>query len=459
MRWVKSGMLVFGSNIIDAIIVLLRNILLARLLSVEDFGIAATFSIFVTLMDAAQTAGLNRIIVQAQDSQERRVLDSVHGIQVLLGLMTAVVILAVAWPYALALGTGGLVWAYVVLAAVPVIRAFCNLDSYRQQREGRFGPTVARQLIPQVASLAAVWPAFLWLGDYRAMLVSILVQQIVLLGVTNLTSAQPFAIRYDRQISARVFRFGWPLFVNALLMFFVANGDRMIVSNQFGLTALGWFSIAFMLTLMPTMMIARSLQTLMLPAMAKVQDNLPQLQRQNDLLASLVMLILVGFVGFFALFGELILVHIFGEKFRPAEPFLVLLAIMQGIRLVRAVPALTAMATAETKNPLYTNIVRGLAIPVALGVAVVTHNIYWMLVAGIAGEVFSALAAGWLAQRMVGIGMRHYLATLGAALLLCGAIAGAALLKWWWWLPLPAAIPFLLSTRSFWFHARELLRR
>lgn len=459
MRWIRSGMLVFGANIADSLIVLLRNIVLARLLSVQDFGIAATFSILLTLMDAAQTAGLNRMIVQAPDAEEKRMLDSVHGIQVVLGLVTAIVLLAAAWPYAAAMKTGSLVWAYALMAVVPAARAFCNLDSFRQQRQGRFLATIVRQLVPQFVSLAAIWPAYLLMGDYRTMLIVIMAQQVALLVVTNFFATQRFAIRFDPEISGRAFRFGWPLFVNGLLMFFVTNGDRMIVSNRFGLTTLGWFSLAFMLTMMPTTMIARSLQTLMLPSMAKAQADPVRLQRQNDQLASLVMLIMVAFVGAMALLGEPILVHIFGEKFRPAEPFLVLLAIMQGIRLVRAVPALTAMAVAETKNPLYTNLLRGAAIPVAFGVALATGDIYWMLVTGIVGEVVSALAAGWIAQRMIGIGTRHYAISLCAALQLSGVIAGISLLHWHMVLLVPSLAVFLFVTRDFWLHARDLLRR
>jgi O-antigen/teichoic acid export membrane protein len=459
MRVIRSGALVFGANIADTTAVLLRNVVLARLLTVQDFGIAATFSIMMTLMDAAQNAGISRMIVQAPDAESTALQDGLHGVQFVLGLLTALLLALLSWPYALAMGTPEIVWAYALIALVPLLRGIGHLDPYRLQRQGRFGPAVTRQLVPQLASLLAIWPAYMWLHDYRVMLVVIFVQQVAVVLASHLGAKRLFRLSFDREIVARAFHFGWPLLLNGVLMFFVFNGDRMVVSHHFGLQTLGWFSAAVTMTLTPTLLVARSLQTLVLPSMARAQNDPTKLQRLNDQLVSMVMIIYVGFVAGIALFGEPVMSLVFGEKFRPAGPFLLLLAVMQGIRLVRAVPAITAMARAETKNPLYTNIIRGLFIPVALLVALITGDIYWMLATGIAGEAVAALASAWLARQMVGILARHFMIGFTAASLCVGAIVAIKLLDLPLWLMVPAVLPLIISARDFILHARELVGR
>jgi O-antigen/teichoic acid export membrane protein len=167
------------------------------------------------------------------------------------------------------------------------------------------------------------------------------------------------------------------------------------------------------------------------------------------------MLLYVCFVAGLALLGKPALLILFGHKFEPAGPFLVLLGIMQGIRLVRAVPAITAMAAAETKNPLYTNIIRGIFIPVALLVALAYGNIYWMLYVGIAGEAIAALASAWLLRRTVGLAARQFIVTFSTATMCAAAIAAIALDRQPLWLLGPPLLLFLFTIRHLLSYARN----
>jgi O-antigen/teichoic acid export membrane protein len=460
MALARSGSIVLAANIADMGASLVRNIVLARLLSVEQFGLAATFSILLTLLDAAQSVGINRMIVQDRDADDPAFLRSLHGVQAMLGVATCVLMFVLAWPYALAMNTPALVAAYAVLAVVPLMRGFTHLETFRMQREGRFVPGITRMLAAQLVGLAALVPAYFWLGDYRVMLVSILAQQIASVVLSHVVAGPRFAIGRDPAIWRRAFAFGWPLLLNGLLMFLVLNGDRIVVSNRFGPEMLGWFSAAFMLTLLPINLIAKSLQTVLLPAMARAQDAPERLQRQYELATSMTLLVAVGFVAGIAVLGPWAMTLLFGQKFAPAAPFLLLLAVMQSLRLARAVPAIAAMARAETRNPLYTNIVRALYIPVAFAVAVWTGDIYLMLVCGIVGEFVAAVAAAMLAQSMVRLRARGFQIRFLVSTLASAAIVLASLVSAWWSLAAIACLLLLLyQCRDFLLHSRDLLRR
>ncbi|HKK29841.1 MAG TPA: oligosaccharide flippase family protein, partial [Alphaproteobacteria bacterium] len=49
-----------------------RNILLARLISVEDYGIASTFIVALSLVELAGDLALDRMIVQDRQGNSRR---------------------------------------------------------------------------------------------------------------------------------------------------------------------------------------------------------------------------------------------------------------------------------------------------------------------------------------------------------------------------------------------------
>ncbi|WP_225206460.1 oligosaccharide flippase family protein [Novosphingobium huizhouense] len=438
---IRSGIVVFGSGATEAALLMLRNVVLARLLSVSDFGIAATFSILVVLMDVAQAAGVNRMIVQDRDGASEHVQASLHSVQALIGLVTTAVLLVVAWPFSHLMKTDDITWAYLLLAVVPLVRGFGHLDIFRLQREHRFGPAAVRQITPQLLSVLSVWPAYLALRDYRAALVAILVQQTTAVVASHVGVERRYRLGWDRAIAARAWKFGLPLILNGALLYLVTNGDRMLVANLFGLDALGWFSAAMLITLNPLLLVARTLQTLFLPIMARAQENRARLQALYEFVNDLCGVCVFGFVVAVALLGREIIILLYGQRYLAAVPLLLMLAIMQVIRLVRTVPALPAMAVAETANPLYTNLVRIGFIPLSLAAGWQTRDLHLMIGVGIVGEAIATYAAMALLQSKVRVGTRavaiRFTRDLAALATLAGVILSA---RFEWLLAFPAAV-------------------
>jgi O-antigen/teichoic acid export membrane protein len=334
-----------------------------------------------------------------------------------------------------------------------------HLDTLRLLRHGHFAPFVSRHTLPAIAALLAIWPASLWFDDYRIALVTIYTQQLLVLIASHVGAKWPYRLGFNRDYFQRAFAFGWPLLANSLLMYLILNGDRIIVGNQLGVEMLGWFSAAVMLTYLPISLIARSFQILFLPQMAKHQESDARLQRQYDLAMSSYAILAVSFVAGTTLVGGQVLVLLFGQKFAPATPYLVLLAMMQGIRLLRSASALAAMARAETKNPLYTNMVRSAFILISFSTALLTKDIFLMILVGIAGEIVATLAAALIAQSSVRLSSRHACFVLGATVAACAAIVGTELMGWTPWLLVPATAILLYSSRDLLDKFRELLRK
>lgn len=415
MKLLRSGAVVLAANLVEVGSALLRNVILARLLSVEQFGLAATFAILMTLIEAFQNAGLNRMIVQDRDADDPRFMASLHGAQIVIGVAAGAVTALLAWPYSIGMGTPGLLGAYLAMAAIPVASGFVHLGTYRAQRAGRFGPQALRSFLSQPIGLLAVFPGYWWFGDYRAMVVAIFAQQLSAIVLTHVAVGERFAVARDPAVWRRALAFGWPMTINGLLMFWVLNGDRMIVNNRFGAEALGLFSAALLLTLTPANLIAKTLQTITLPMLAREQDSPARFQTIHDRNTSLAALIALAMVAAAMLLGELAVTLLFGARYVAAADVLALLAAVSGLRLMRAMSAIAAMARGETRNPLYTNILRAATIPVALLVAIRTSDLAAMLWVGVAGEFASAAFSALLARRRAGVGARHFLIVLAVS--------------------------------------------
>lgn len=411
MKILKSSAFVLAVNITEVLSIFLRNTIFARLLSVQDFGIVATFTLLASFLDLSGQAGLDRMVVQAKDADEPGVQETVHTVQFGLGAISALMILAISAPYASFSGTPDLYLAYASLALIPIFKGLAHLDRVRMQRRGQFGPWAARQILPSIGALIAIYPGYVVFKDYRAALVSIFVQQFLALALSHFGSERRFAFSFDRLVMIRALHFGWPMTVNSILLYFVFNGDRLVVSNLFGLETLGLFSAAIMLTLTPINFVARTVQTTLLPMMSKANVNGHVRQIQYNSIVSIFVAAALSFSGFIFLFGKEFLVLVLGARFAAAAHFLEVLAICQAIRLIRAAPALLAMSCGDTKNPMLANMMRGIFIVLSAASAYLTKNLELMLVIAVIGELIATYLSGILARKSDKTSQRYFFVT------------------------------------------------
>ena len=425
----RTALVILSGNAAASLLLLVRNLVIARLISVEDYGIAATFGIIMALIEMASYLGLQQQIVQSKDGEDPHFQAALQGFQVLRGVVAAIVLFVSAGLIARFLGIPEIAWAYQVIALVPLLTAFQHFDIHRLNRSMRFGPLILTSTVPAVAALMAVWPLYAWLGDYRVMLWSMMLQLGLGLVVSHLVAERPYRLAFDRGIMAGSLKFGWPLLVNGILMFAVFQGDKLIVGRAMGMEALAIFAMGMTLTLTPTLVMAKSLQNFFLPQLSSAW-NLPD-QRLILARVTIQASLLMGsaFAIIVALVGESLVYLVLGEKYIDLIPYLVLLAILQAVRTARTGPSVVAFATGHTENAMIGNLFRLASLPLSWLAAVKTGNLYMIILIAIGAELAGHLAVLMLLRLRSGIVLRRlFLPHLACFALL--TVIGADTLKY-----------------------------
>ena len=422
-QFIKGGMLLSLGSAIGALCTFGRNIVITRLISVEDYGIAATFGITMALIQMSTGLGVDRLIVQAIDGNEPRLQSTAQAFNILRGVILALVLYVVASPVAHLFNLPEVVWAFQWLAVLPLITSFVHMDSARFQRTMRFTPLVVIESVPQVIAFIVSLPLALYFKDYRVMLWIITIQAVTTVILSFVFAERRFSIRLNKVYLNRIFSFGWPLMLNGLLMFGIFQADRGIVGIAYSMEGLGWFSAAFTLTLFPTIIFMRTAQNLMTPMISRHQNNTAQLELSA--VASIKAFLILGMlicVGL-GLGGPSLSVVLFGEKYLAGAYIIPWLALMQGIRMIKAGPTTVAIACGMTKLPLYSNMVRSLAIPLALFSVWKGWGVFGIVMSGIAGEVLSFMCFMYLLRRITKVDFsRLYLFYFIIALLITVAL-------------------------------------
>lgn len=411
-----GGLLLSGGTTAAALLGLVRNIIIARLISVEDFGIASTFAITMAMIEMASNMSLDRLVVQARDGEERLLLSTLHAIQVVRGLIGALVLFLIAEPLASLFGVPDVAWAYQALAVIPLMRGLAHLDMFRRQREMQFLPSVSVEVASQLLPTVAALPLALALGDYRAMLWVLLIQQLTFALASHWVAKRSYRWAWNREFVLRAVSFGWPLLLEGMIIFAILQGDRLIVGTLIGMTELGWFSVAFGLAFVPAMVAGRVLQLYFLPQLSRAQDAPAEFVRLYLVTMQASLLAGVAIAIAFALAGPALLILLYGSKYEPAVQILIWLAIMQGLRTARNGSSIIAISKASTTTPLIANTARVLALPVALGFVAAGAGVMTLVAIAIAGEAMALGVALWMLRRRLSLPLVRLGAPLAASM-------------------------------------------
>lgn len=399
---IRTAILVLTGNAAASLLSFARNLLIARLIAVEDFGVAATLALVVAVVEMVSALGLQQQIVQARDGDDPRFQAALQGFQVLRGVLSGLALLLLAGPFARFMGVPEVTWGYRALALVPILNALVHFDIYRLSRTMRFGPGLIVGVVPAAVSLLAAWWLAVWLGDWRAMLGSILLQAALAAAISQLVAERSYRLVIDRDIITQSLRFGWPLLVNNALLFLIFNGDRAIVGRELGMESLGIFSMGLTLTLTPTLVLAKSAQSLFLPQLSRIERSTPQgvadFLKVSALTTEAVFAISSVFLIFTVLAGDELISLLLGERYLALSSLIVLLATSQVVRVAKAGISIVAMAQGRTSNAMFANLMRVAVLPLAWIALEQGGDLVSLSWIALAGEVSSYVVAAFLME-------------------------------------------------------------
>ncbi|WP_373087839.1 oligosaccharide flippase family protein [Sneathiella sp.] len=423
----KSGLLLSIGGATGALSTFARNIIIARLISVEDFGIAATFGITMAFIEMTSVLGVDRLIVQSPEGNEPRLQATVQAFNVLRGALLSLILFAIAGPVANLFELPEVVGAFQWLAILPFIRGFVHMDTARAQREMRFAPSVLTENGAQLLTMLLAAPLAIYFKDYRVMLWLITIQVIANVIISFLTASRKYRWAWDMAVLRHIFSFGWPLMINGFLLFGVFQADRAIVGAAFSMEELGWFSAAFTLTLFPSMVLASMCQSFFMPMLSA--DQLIPDKFQFGAIATMKACLLLGvllYVGL-ALAGPALLLLLFGHQYAEATLIVGWLALVQGIRTVKSGPVIVAISCGQTKLPLYANMVRSTALVLALIAVWQGWGIFGIILSGIIGETLSVISIFILLRVKLGINLLFIYKSIVISLLIAASTMVLAL--------------------------------
>ncbi|MGN7968974.1 lipopolysaccharide biosynthesis protein [Microbacterium sp. 22296] len=251
---------------------LISTMLLARLLDQSDFGLVAMIMAIVGVADLVRDFGMTGAILQAKKLTEDQ-WRSLLWFSALLGTALMIGIAACAPLIALLYGEPRLTILTLAIAPTLLINGLCMPLQASVQRDLRFGTLALIDIVAMAVGVAlsvvaalvgfGVWSLVVFAGAGQ-------VYRLIALWV----SAKP---RWGRPRVGRDIRpllsTGGSLFGVQLLNYASRNLDNVVIGQQLGAAALGQYSRAYGLFLLPQQQLTAPLGRVALPVLSRLQDD------------------------------------------------------------------------------------------------------------------------------------------------------------------------------------------
>jgi O-antigen/teichoic acid export membrane protein len=437
-RSLKSGSVLLLANLAEVAFPFIRTILLARLLSQENFGVAVSLAMIVALVEIGFDFGIPVSAVRYTATDDpKKALATLHTLQLSRAIMVGALLMAMAPVLAIIFKSPQATWAYVVVGACAMLRGFGNLGVKQAMRDYIYWPNAITLIMIQLAWTVTVIAAAWISPNYWAMVWGLVASIIASTITSNMLSRFPWRLGWDKVIADEATAFGKPLVPNGFVSGGLSLGDRVFIGWALGVHALAFYSVIFGTATLPRGAILRFLTNLFVPVFVNRPPDHPSVKkncaRWTLILSLTAFLYAMGFI--FA--GKPLLPLLFGQAYAASPYLMSLIGLNLFVKFHYQLPSPVAMAQGNSKLMLTCTVYSILALGVGAVAALIVPSIDVFVLALTTAEVVAVLRIGTIAVTrlsyppgQVAMALLGPMAAIGIALAASLVFPAMPLLDW-----------------------------
>jgi O-antigen/teichoic acid export membrane protein len=245
----------------------LRMIALSRVLAFWELGFTSALSATYVSLSLLGDFSPHKFVLSAPREEYEEALAGAHALTFVRGVVIAALGLLSAPFAAAAFSLPEYVGSFALVGAVFFIASFENLAPRIDERNYRYGVQLRVSLISNALALVALLIVLALTHSHLAIIASLYAQVTGQVVGSHLLAGTRFRMNFRSRYFRQAFRFGYPLMINGLGLAISTQGDRFIVGSLLGLQALGLYSVATMVAIMPMSIFFRFAGSLMFAAL------------------------------------------------------------------------------------------------------------------------------------------------------------------------------------------------
>jgi len=291
-RTVVGSFWVLSLRIIDRVFQLARTVILARLLSPDDFGLFGIALLVLSALETFSESGFNNAIIQKKRNSQHY-LDTAWTIGIIRGFLIAFIIFGISKPVAIFFGSPLSESILKIIGISIVFQSLSNIAVIYFQKELEFHKLFIYQFSGTIADVLITIVLAIILKNVWALIFGLLAGNLIRCILSYLIIKYRPRLRFEKEKVKELFKFGRWILISTILMFIITHGDDFFVGKVLGITMLGYYQMAYRISSIPSSEISRVVSQVSFPAYSKLQDEIDKLRG-----AYLKILRIITFISF-----------------------------------------------------------------------------------------------------------------------------------------------------------------
>lgn len=327
----------FGLNISNRVLGLVRTAIIARLLVPDDLGVFGIALLTQSVIEIFSMFGLTSALVRKTEDIAPY-LDTAWVISFLRGIAVAVVMVLVAPLVAAFFDEPAATDLIRVLALVSFFSGFLNPAVVRLRRDLQFSRVFLLALIPSLVDIAVSIVLAVVCRTPMSLIVGLAAKAAATLVLGYIMVPYLPRIRFNKARARELMSYGKWITGSTILRFLYGQGDDIVVGRLLGAADLGLYQIGYRYSNLPTTEVTRVLQVVALPAYAKVQNDAARLRRAFVEALGSTALVSIAFAGYIWVITPDFVELVLGQAWLGVIPVMRLLAIWGAVESVSEIP-------------------------------------------------------------------------------------------------------------------------
>ncbi|HRN69628.1 MAG TPA: lipopolysaccharide biosynthesis protein [Candidatus Woesebacteria bacterium] len=344
----ESTFWLFLFQIVDNFLGFARLLILARLLSPNDFGLVAIAWLTLQTISTFTQTGIYQTLIHKRNITNY--LNTAWTYLFFRGIFLYLILYFIT-PY-----LGVFFHSYDSISVIRVIglslllEGLTNIGTVYFQKNLLFHKQFILQIIGNICDfIVAVSLAYI-LQNVWAIVYGSLANNIIRLLLSYILSSYRPKFEFNLKQFKELNNYGKWIFGSSIMGFIYSQGDDILVGRLLHSTALGYYQLAYKISNLPTTQITNLISTVMFPAYSQIQDDISRISKIYTQILQLVTFLSI-FVGTIIILfsGEFIRLFL-GSKWLPMVASMQILTIWGVIRSIGATIGPVWQAIGEPKT-------------------------------------------------------------------------------------------------------------
>ena len=336
------------------------TIILTRVLSPADFGVAALTGAILNILLMISDVGFGVYIVRHPRGDDQRLLDIIWTVRLVRGGLLTLVLALFAGPLAMVLDKPGIQLAIIITALHFVVDGISSLAPFTAVRQERLFMLSLLDIISAVSQTRAGILLALVLHSYWAIILAgLLGTSLKSLLTYTLFPNSGRRLAFDRREVSDLWHFGRTIAGAHTIQVLLSNVDKIALSRVFPLSLFGLYALAFNLSGAAAGFTTLYPSRILLPAFARAYreepHNLAQVYyRSRRTLTLLYMTAMGGFISM----APAVVNLLYDPRYEAAATYLRILALAPAIAMNNYAAREVLIVIGRVHTLLYANLVR-----------------------------------------------------------------------------------------------------